>query len=225
MEWTEDFDVSDLLEMSRFPDSPGPWFRVTSSEPGERFYDAWGRSWEKIYGMSWAEWLGYDPLALGDDSFYWWIRVADEDNQLLRSGPNRTVGEMQAFIGDSHRSLRLGWGLGGADPLPLFLVSLYGLVTAGLTVRDILELAKGGRERVDAAVYKHERSLFEDWRDTDQIPMELQQAVRRENDWRPEEFCRVFGSSDDQMSRLLRALDYRPERDEWGNRHWLDSTD
>jgi AraC-like DNA-binding protein len=95
-------------------------------------------------------------------------------------------------------------------------------VEVALTLRKVAALAKDGHEALDGRVFTRPRRLFEDYRDTDVISMDLRQAANVDNPWDMEKFCRVFGCSKDAASRLLRELGYVPDRDDSYRRTWRD---
>lgn len=177
-------------------------------------------------GVTWAEWLGYNPLELGGGEFSWWLSTGDVEatEVLLYAEGEATVGDCAVFIGEDRAPLRLAWGIGG-DGLAWLLVSLSGLINVGLCLKDTRALAREGRDALDARIYSKQRRLFADWRDAGHLPMELVQTVKAEADWKPEALERMFGAAQHEVGPLLRELNYEATRDEWGNRRWLDRSE
>lgn len=209
--WTHVFPVDDL--------SDGRPVIVSSQNVAESFNAAWRRSWDATRGKTWAETTGYDNENF---SLNWFIEGGL--HKITRTGPSFTVSEMITFLdGDDDASvLALGWGIGADDPW-MFLQSIGELAAAGLTIHSVISLARDGRDAFDARVYRTDRRLFEDWRDSKVPTPALEQSVRRFNEWDDESFRQRFGASPDATSELLRHLGYEAARSaESGRRVWVE---
>lgn len=116
--------------------------------------------------------------------------------------PETTLGDVCKFAEGETVSISVQ-PLGGS-----FIMSLLEWIGWGLTVR---ELASWSLSQIHAHGYRQERAAAQSWLlsgSTQELPLEVLQAVKADREWSLTKARAVFGLDDGDLGRLFRAANY-----------------
>ncbi|WP_344736317.1 hypothetical protein [Microbacterium awajiense] len=207
------FDVSPILS-GPFADDMPAVLEVEAEYPGEKFSDAWRRSFEVAYP-------GVDDWFIG----WWKIRLDEPDLPLMSIDPDMPVAEAERFFGSRDSKIGIAWGLGGDGHI--LVDAIWTLLSLGLTLEGILSITGRTRDGYESVVNRETRRVYEDWRDSgDSDPSDvLVRAIRRRPCWHADRLRAVFGEDGGRLSDAMRGADYVPRRDARGHRVWVEKSD